>query len=136
VPVRFFDGSIVSSHGSTIAGTAVATVSQLGGAPIGSAVVTVAGEIDEATTPSLSAALTGAIDGHERVCCDLSGVAFFGAAGVNTLLAAHRHAQAAGRIFGVRGAHGTTRRVLEITGGFPLLAPDMGAGACERDEAG
>jgi anti-anti-sigma regulatory factor len=61
-------------------------------------------------------ALTGAINGRARVRCDLGGAEFFGAAGVNTLLIAHRHATAAGSHFTVRGVHGFAQRVFAITG--------------------
>ena len=49
------------------------------------------------------------------MCCDLSRVAFCGAAGANIVLAAHLHAAATGRHFTVRGVHRITRLVLAIT---------------------
>lgn len=79
------------------------------------AVVAVAGAIDQDTVCLLGPALTSAINGNDRVCCDLSRVDFFGAAGVHTLLAAHRQAAATGHRFSVRGVHGLPRRVLQIT---------------------
>ena len=60
-------------------------------------------------------ALTEALDANPRVCCDLSRVAFFGAAGANVVLAAHLRAPATGRHFTVRGVHGITELVLAIT---------------------
>jgi anti-anti-sigma factor len=80
------------------------------------AVVTATGEIDSDSSRLLLAALTEAIDGHPEVCCDLSRVSFFGAAGANTLLAADRHASTTGRRFSVRGVHGMTGWVLAVTG--------------------
>ncbi len=79
-------------------------------------VVAVAGDVDLDTASLLRLTLTQAIDRHPRVCCDLSEVGFFGAAGANMLLEAHRHAVNAGHDFGVRGAHGIIDRVLQIVG--------------------
>jgi anti-anti-sigma factor len=79
-------------------------------------VVSVDGDLDADTSPLLHLALTQALDGVQEVCCDLSGVAFFGAAGANTILAAHLHATATGRRFTVRGVQQNTRRVLAVTG--------------------
>ena len=80
------------------------------------AVVEVVGDVDRDSAPLLHSTLVSAIDGNPRVCCDLSAVAFFGASGANTMLAAHWHASAAGRRFTVRGVHGLARRVFDITG--------------------
>ena len=79
-------------------------------------VVAVAGDVDLDTASLLRTALTQAIDRHPRVCCDLSEVGFFGAAGANTLVEARRHAVSVGHDFGVRGAHGIICRVLHIVG--------------------
>lgn len=79
------------------------------------AVVAIAGEIDQDTVCLVDVALTSAIRGNDRVCCDLSRVEFLSAAGINTVLAAHRYAAVTGHRFSVRGARGITRRVLEIT---------------------
>lgn len=106
-------------------GTVVTTVSRHdeadtpGGAPL--AVVRVRGEIDQDTVALLDTILTDVIDHNGRVCCDLSEVDFLSAAGLNAMLAAHRHAGAAGCSFHLRGAHGITRRVLQITGLDQLL---------------
>jgi anti-anti-sigma factor len=78
-------------------------------------VVSVTGDLDADTGPLLHIALTEALDANPSVCCDLSRVAFFGAAAANTLLAAHLRAGATGRQFTVRGVHGITRLVLAIT---------------------
>jgi anti-anti-sigma factor len=85
-------------------------------------VIGVTGDVDADTSPLLHTALTEALDVHHRVCCDLSSVTFFGAAGADTLLAAQRHATAAGRHFTVRGAQGIIRLVLDITRLDRLLA--------------
>jgi anti-anti-sigma factor len=78
-------------------------------------VISVTGDLDADTGPLLHIALIEALDANTNVCCDLSRVAFFGAAGANTVLAAHRRAAATARQFTVRGVHGLTRLVLAIT---------------------
>jgi anti-anti-sigma factor len=79
-------------------------------------VVAFTGDIDLDSATLLERVLTTAIDGREKVCCDLSGAAFVGAAGANTLLAAHWYAVEAGRHFAVRGANEMARQVFAITG--------------------
>lgn len=79
-------------------------------------VVAVAGDVDQDTAPLLRAGLLDALDGWSRVCCDLGDAAFFGAAGVNTVLAAHRHAAVRGHGFALRGVHGVAHRVLRLAG--------------------
>jgi anti-anti-sigma factor len=102
-----------------------ATVTDPAGVPIltvtlelisGVATVIADGDVDVDTAPLLRAAVIAAVDRHPRVCCDLRGVTFFGAAGSSALAAGHRRAAEAGARLEVRGAHGTTRRVLELTG--------------------
>jgi anti-anti-sigma factor len=110
-----------------------ATVTDLSGDPILTVTLSVrpgggepptviaAGDVDLDTAPLLHAALITAVDRHRRVRCDLSGVTFFSAAGVSALLAGRRRAGENGSRLEVRGAHGITRRVLEITGLETLL---------------
>jgi anti-anti-sigma regulatory factor len=62
------------------------------------------------------------------VCCDLTGVNFFGAAGVNTIVAALRHADHTDCAFAVRGVHGLAVQVFQISGLGALLSRDHGAG--------
>jgi anti-anti-sigma factor len=78
-------------------------------------IVAIEGEVDLDTAPLVQDALLRALDGTDAVCCDLSRVTFFGAAGVRALFAAGEYAVGRGRTFGVRGAHGVTRRVLTLT---------------------
>jgi anti-anti-sigma factor len=85
-------------------------------------IVTVAGEIDLDTAPVLRDALCDAVEWNPTVCCDLSGVTFFSAAGVSALLAAYHRAASAGTRLTVRGAHGITERVLRISGLAGFLA--------------
>lgn len=78
-------------------------------------VIAVDGDIDQDTAPALEAALVDALNGGTPVCCDVRGTAFFGAAGINTLLAAHRHAGGLGHDFFLRGMQGQAGRVLRLT---------------------
>jgi anti-anti-sigma factor len=78
-------------------------------------IVAIEGEVDLDTAPLVQEALLRALDGTDAVCCDLSRVTFLGAAGVRALFAAGEDAAGRGRTFGVRGAHGVTRRVLTLT---------------------
>lgn len=84
-------------------------------------VVAPVGYVDMATAPRLATALFNAIDSHPEVCCDLTGVRFFSAAGVHVLLLARDRAARAGSRFSIRGASGITQRVLRITGAERLL---------------
>ncbi|MEH0934668.1 STAS domain-containing protein [Micromonospora psammae] len=84
-------------------------------------VVNATGEIDLETAPALRAALTAAVREHPWVCCDLSGVTFCCAAGVNVLIEVANEAARVGHRFDVRGARGGTARVLDITGAGVLL---------------
>nr|WTA66663.1 STAS domain-containing protein [Micromonospora sp. NBC_00855] len=84
-------------------------------------VVAPVGYVDMDTAPRLATALMNAIDSHPEVCCDLTGVGFFSAAGVRVLLLARQRAERVGSRFSVRGAAGITKRVLRITGVERLL---------------
>lgn len=84
-------------------------------------VVAPVGYVDMDTAPRLATALFNAVDSHPEVCCDLTGVGFFSAAGVHVLLLARDRAEKVGSRFSVRGASGVTLRVLRITGVEPLL---------------
>src|SRR4051812_1898290 len=75
-------------------------------------VVTVEGEIDQDTVSLLELALARALSGRMSVCCDLTGVTFFGAAAARVLLAAQAHAAETGRVFFLRGVQGITARVI------------------------
>jgi anti-sigma B factor antagonist len=85
-------------------------------------VVTVAGDLDQDTAPLVEIALATALEQNRRVCLDLREVAFFGAAGANSVVAAHVHAVRTGGWFTLRNVHGIVRRVLEITGVDALVA--------------
>lgn len=85
-------------------------------------VVDVDGDIDADTTPLLHTTLTHTIRRHRQVCCDLSRVTFFGAAGVDTLFAVLPDADQAGCAFTVRGVRGISARVFQITALDTVLA--------------
>ncbi|WP_430497381.1 STAS domain-containing protein [Micromonospora trifolii] len=96
-------------------------------------VVAPMGYVDMDTAPRLATALMDAIDSHPEVCCDLTGVGFFSAAGVRVLLLARDRADRVGSRFSVRGAGGITQRVLRITGVEPLLlGPEQDTGPAAR----
>ena len=83
--------------------------------------VVAAGVVDLCTAPLLEAALVDAVDRHAMVRCDLSDVRLLSAAGITALVNAHQRAAQAGCRLTVHGAHGITRRVLQITGVEHLL---------------
>ncbi|MCG5440670.1 STAS domain-containing protein [Micromonospora foliorum] len=96
-------------------------------------VVAPVGYVDMDTAPRLATALMNAIDSHPEVCCDLSGVGFFSAAGVHVLLVARDRANRVGSRFSIRGATGITQRVLRITGVERLLlGPEQDTGPIAR----
>jgi anti-anti-sigma factor len=84
-------------------------------------VVAAAGEVDLDTAALLEAALVDAVVRRSRVCCDLTDVTFLSASGVSALLVAHVRAIGTGCQLTLRGAHGSVRRVLSITGLESLL---------------
>jgi anti-anti-sigma factor len=89
---------------------------------LGPSVVAVAGEVDLEAAPLLQDALVDAVDRHRTVYCDLSDVSFFSAAGVTALVVAHERAAQVGSRLLIRGAHGITHQVLQITGLDRFLA--------------
>ncbi|WP_258308449.1 STAS domain-containing protein [Streptomyces sp. NWU339] len=58
--------------------------------------VTVAGDLDVCTAPTVRDALRDAVSRHERVEVDCAGLSFCDCSGLSALLAAARAAQAAG----------------------------------------
>jgi anti-anti-sigma factor len=115
---------VVSAAVTADDGSAVATVSRLlrpaGPGESGpEVVVVVQGDVDLDTAPLAEATLIRALDDAERVCLDLSGVYFFGAAGARVVVTARQHAAALGRTLRLDGVHGITERVLALTGLYP-----------------
>lgn len=80
------------------------------------AIVCADGEVDADSVRALEAALLQALDEFTLVHCDLSGVLFFSAAGVNSLARAGVRAAELGRRLELCGVRGVTRRVLTIAG--------------------
>jgi anti-anti-sigma factor len=100
-------------------GVPLSTITRHSERPAGDAalvVVAVTGDVDQDSAPTLRATLIAALEGNPQVCCDVSAVAFFGAAGARALLDAHRLARAKGAAFSVRGARGLTRKILRYVG--------------------
>jgi anti-anti-sigma factor len=93
----------------------VEPASSLVGGPHDQLVVVTAGEVDLATAPLLLRTLLSAVDRHPRVCCDLTGVTFFSAAGLAALVTAHRRAADTGGHLSVRRAQGITRYLLDVS---------------------
>jgi len=89
-------------------------------------VVTVSGEIDIASAPALREGLMTVMRRHGhgiRLALDLDGVTFMDCAGINVLLAAHRHARLKdGWVQVLRASH-RARKVLMITGVHQELGP-------------
>jgi anti-sigma B factor antagonist len=82
-----------------------------------SAVVSVTGELDIATTAQFSEALDAALRrGAKGLVCDLSAVSFLGAAGVTALLVARRRALASHARFDLVCPQPFPRKVIALLG--------------------
>lgn len=82
-----------------------------------SVVLSIAGEVDIATTAELSEALGTALgSGVKRLVCDLSGVGFLDAAGLTSLLLAYRQAIACRVQLDLAGLQPLPRRVIALVG--------------------
>ncbi len=123
-PVTFWDGT--SARVAGYDGAVLATISRRTGTGSGpgrsEAIISVDGDLDQDTAPLLRAVLVQELAHWPRVCCDMTGVDFLGAAGVTTLLAAHRRAGELGHAFSVRGVHGVAEHVLVIAGPGGMVA--------------
>ncbi|SDO45266.1 STAS domain-containing protein [Geodermatophilus sp. DSM 45219] len=85
--------------------------------------LTVAGEVDSSTAPSLRAVLDSALaDGVPALTVDLDGVTFLDSAGLCVLAAAHRRAAEDGVRLRVLASNRAVIRPLQITGLYDLLA--------------
>jgi anti-anti-sigma factor len=83
----------------------------------------VAGELDLATAPSLTAALQAALaSGAREIWIDLSGVTFMDSSGLHALLAVRDRLHHDGRRLAVIAPSGPVRRLLELTGVDRILA--------------
>ncbi len=80
-------------------------------------ILSVSGEIDLYTAPTLQSELTSALTpGQVRLIVDMSGVDFCDSTGINVLLAAHRHARERGGELQLASPGSATRKVLQVTG--------------------
>ncbi|SNS90286.1 anti-anti-sigma factor [Geodermatophilus pulveris] len=92
--------------------------------------VTVAGEVDSSTAPSLRAVVDEALADRPRtLTVDLDRVTFLDSAGLCVLAGAHRRAAADGVALRVVASGRAVVRPLQITGLYDLLAVRPGAGA-------
>jgi anti-anti-sigma factor len=114
---------VLGSDGAALTTITRHTERPAGGPPL--VVVAVADDIDQDSAPTLRAALTEALAANSQVCCDVSAVTFFGAAGAHTMHDAHRTALARDARFTVRGARGLTREILEFVGLREVLRPGV-----------
>ena len=90
--------------------------------------VAVSGDVDIATGPVVSDAISEALaaEDAESVRVDLSGVRFLDSSGIALLLRARRDADERGRGFWIIGAQGVTLQVLEVTGVLSHLSGESG----------
>ncbi len=99
----------------------------------GGVLLTVAGEVDSSTAPSLRAVVDSAFaEGTPMLTVDLDGVTFLDSAGLCVLAAAHRRAAENGVRLRVVASTRAVIRPLQITGLYDLLAVERvepGAGA-------
>jgi anti-anti-sigma factor len=79
-------------------------------------VVTVAGEVDIATSPQLRDACLRAMESGADVGIDLAGVTFLDSSGLSALVEARQRIDGLGGRFEIRAASRPARRVLEISG--------------------
>jgi anti-anti-sigma factor len=78
--------------------------------------VTIAGEIDAATCGAMRDALTAGLGRSPHLEANLSGVTFFGAAGIGVLLAVRRQALEAGGSLVLRAPSRPVRKLVSILG--------------------
>jgi anti-anti-sigma factor len=93
----------------------MAEAPRLPGAPAGTIVVTLPGEIDLANADRVGADLNAAFGpGVGVVVADMSGTRFSDSSGIRELVLAHKRARASGTLFRVVVGPGEVRRVLDI----------------------
>ena len=80
-------------------------------------VLTVAGEVDLATSPDLREAIAGAIDsGAHELWVDLCGTSFMDSSGLHVLIDANERAKALRRRLSIVCPPGNVRRIFDLTG--------------------
>jgi len=101
------------------------TIDVTGSAPAG-VLLTVTGEVDSSTAPSLRAAVDAAFADRVRaITIDLDGVTFLDSAGLCVLAGAHRRAVADGVLLRVVASARAVVRPLQITGLYDRLAVEQ-----------
>ena len=85
-------------------------------------VVTIAGEIDVATSPTLRSAIAAVVEGASPVTIDLSATTFIDSSGLGVLVAALNRSRELGHDLSLRGLQAPVQRVFEITGLTALFA--------------
>ena len=90
--------------------------------------VGVAGEIDLAAGAAVEAAIMAALADQDvdTVVVDLTEVTFLDSSGISVLLKARRAADDRAVTYRAVGADGIVRKVLELTGVWPLLSGESG----------
>jgi anti-anti-sigma factor len=78
-------------------------------------VITLYGELDLASSPTLEAELEQ-LEGSERVVIDLRELEFIDSTGLSVLVKAHQQAQEQGTEFGLVKGGGQVQRLLRLTG--------------------
>jgi anti-anti-sigma factor len=92
------------------------------------AIVGVAGEVDLAAGPALETSIMSAFADQDidTVLVDLSAVTFLDSSGISVLLKGRRVADERAVNYRVVGADGIVRKVLDLTGVWPLLSGESG----------
>jgi anti-anti-sigma factor len=87
-----------------------------------------AGEVDLAAGAAAEAAIMSALTEPDvdTVVVDLTTVTFLDSSGISVLLAGRRAADERGVTYRVAGAGGIVRKVLDLTGVWPLLSGEAG----------
>ncbi len=100
----------------------------------GQVIASVSGELDAASNPLLQQTLLAALRQAERLLTiDLSGVTFFGSAGVTALVWVSQHPEAAGKHVGVIATSRIVTGPLELTGLLLRLDVQGMPGVAELD---
>ena len=103
----------------------------------GQLVASVSGELDATSNPLLQQTLLAALREAERLLTiDLSGVTFFGSAGVTALVWVSQHPEAAGKHVGVIATSRIVTGPLELTGLLLRLDVQGMPGVADLDRDG
>jgi anti-sigma B factor antagonist len=129
-PIRSPDRFLASERHNVTASSLDPPISDLVSVDVtdvGAAVhVTVTGEVDSASAPSLRTELDAVLDGSPvEVVLDLRGVGFLDSAGLSVLAAAHRRAGVDGVRLRVLASGRAVKRPMQITGLWDLLGVEQ-----------